>query len=103
MNALPPGPIGEPALRTLRRELAPALVENQRKGETAATPGVLFEEASFFLDPARFAIEQRRLFREMPLVACLSAELADTVRVLETRHRWQPFTGEGRQNSTKTE
>ena len=44
----------EPPLKTLRRELARALVENQRKGETALSPGVLFEDVPFYIDPARF-------------------------------------------------
>ena len=34
----------EPPLRTLRRELARDLVENQRKRETAVASGVLLEE-----------------------------------------------------------
>lgn len=65
----------EPPLRTLRRELARALVENQRRGETAISPSVLFEEVPFYVDAVRFAAEQRSFFRAMPLVACLSAEL----------------------------
>ncbi|MBW8755626.1 MAG: aromatic ring-hydroxylating dioxygenase subunit alpha [Sphingomonadales bacterium] len=77
MNALEPSLIGEPPLRTLRRELARDLVENQRRGETALAPGVLFEDVPFYLDAERFAREQQRLFREMPLVACLSADLPE--------------------------
>jgi phenylpropionate dioxygenase-like ring-hydroxylating dioxygenase large terminal subunit len=67
----------EPPLRALRRELAPDLVENARKGETAVAPGVLLEDVAFYRDPARFAGELQRLFREMPLVACLSADLPE--------------------------
>ncbi|MBW8753387.1 MAG: Rieske (2Fe-2S) protein, partial [Sphingomonadales bacterium] len=77
MNALEPSLIGEPPLRTLRRELARDLVENQRRGETALAPGVLFEDVPFYLDAERFAREQQRLFREMPLVACLAADLPE--------------------------
>ena len=69
--------VDEPALRTLRRELAPALVEMARKGETALAPGVRLEDVSFYLDEAQFAREQRTFFREMPLVACLSSELPE--------------------------
>lgn len=65
----------EPPLRTLRRELARALVDNQRRGQTAVAPGVLFEDVPFYIDPERFSQEQQALFRTMPLVACLSAEL----------------------------
>jgi nitrite reductase/ring-hydroxylating ferredoxin subunit len=67
----------EPPLRTLRRELAPDLVENERRGETAASPGVLLEDVSFYRDAGRFAEEHRRFFREMPLVACLSVDLPE--------------------------
>lgn len=67
----------EPALRTLRRELAPALVEMARKGETALATGVRLENLSFYLDKAQFAREQQIFFREMPLVACLSSELPE--------------------------
>ena len=67
----------EPPLKTLRRELARALVENQRKGETALSPGVLFEDVPFYIDPARFPREEQAFFRAMPLVACLSAELPE--------------------------
>ena len=64
-------------LQALRRSLAPALVDAARKGETAAAPGVLYEEIGFFIDPERFSREQSQLFRETPLVACLSSELRD--------------------------
>lgn len=67
----------EPALRTLRRELAQNLVENARRGETALSPAVIHEDVSFYRDPARFPDESRRFFREMPLVACLSAQLPE--------------------------
>lgn len=64
-------------LRALRRELAPGIVEMQRKGETAVAAGVLHEPASFFHDPAGFAREHQALFRQMPVVACLSAQLPE--------------------------
>lgn len=67
----------EPALRTLRRELAGPLVENVRRGETARSPGVLQEDISFYLDPARFTREQAALFRAMPIFACLSSDLPE--------------------------
>jgi nitrite reductase/ring-hydroxylating ferredoxin subunit len=67
----------EPPLRTLRRELARDLVENERQGTTALAPGVLFEDVPFYLDPARFLAERQKFFREMPLVACLSADLPE--------------------------
>lgn len=67
----------DPPLRVLRRELAPALVENVRKGETALSPDVLHEDVGFYRDPARFASEHQALFRDMPLVACLSSQLPE--------------------------
>jgi phenylpropionate dioxygenase-like ring-hydroxylating dioxygenase large terminal subunit len=70
-------PAAEPALRTLRRELARALVANAAKGETALSPGVLHEEPAFYLDAHRFEREHSALFRDMPLVACLSADLPE--------------------------
>lgn len=68
---------GEPALRTLRRELAPALVDMQRRGATATMPGARFDDVSFFTDPDQFARERQAFFRDTPLVACLSAELPE--------------------------
>jgi carnitine monooxygenase subunit len=67
----------EPALRALRRELAPPLVDMQRRGETAVMPGARHDDVSFFIDEAQFAREQQAFFRDMPLVACLSAELPE--------------------------
>jgi len=67
----------DPPLRALRRELAPALVENVRAGRTALAPEVLHEDVGFYRDPSRFASEQQALFREMPLVACLSSQLPE--------------------------
>jgi len=66
---------GDSPLRALRRELAPALVANVARGETALAPEVLHEDVGFYRDPARFVSEQQALFRELPLVACLSSQL----------------------------
>lgn len=67
----------DPPLRALRRELAPALVENVAKGQTAFAPEVMLEDVDYYRDPARFPSEMERLFREMPLVACFSSELPE--------------------------
>ena len=67
----------ETALRKLRRKLARGVVDLARKGETAVAPGVLHERVSFYLDPDMFAREQQKLFREMPVVACLSSDIAE--------------------------
>jgi hypothetical protein len=66
---------GDPPLRALRRKLAPALVANVAKGKTALAPQVLHEDVGFYRDPARFTAERQALFRSLPLVACLSADL----------------------------
>jgi carnitine monooxygenase subunit len=68
---------GEPPLRALRRELAPALVAMQRRGSTAMMPGARLDDVSFFVDPGQFTRELQAFFRDMPLVACLSAELPE--------------------------
>ncbi len=68
---------GEPPLRSLRRDLAPALVAMQRRGATAMAPGARLDDVSFFIDPDQYARERQAFFREMPLVACLSAELPE--------------------------
>lgn len=64
-------------LRSLRRRLARALVDNVRNGRTALAAGVLHEETSFYLDPDRFPREKQALFREFPLFASLSVELPE--------------------------
>jgi nitrite reductase/ring-hydroxylating ferredoxin subunit len=66
-----------PALRALRRRLAPALVDYARKNETAVAASVHHEDVAFYLDRSQFAREYRKFFREMPLVACLSADLPE--------------------------
>jgi phenylpropionate dioxygenase-like ring-hydroxylating dioxygenase large terminal subunit len=74
---LSPAGIPEPPLRALRRELAPALVAMQRRGETATMPGARLDDVAFFIDEAQYAREREAFFRNMPLVACLSSELPE--------------------------
>jgi phenylpropionate dioxygenase-like ring-hydroxylating dioxygenase large terminal subunit len=69
--------VEEPPLRALRRQLAPALVDMQRRGATARMAGVRHERVEFYLDEAQFVREQQAFFRDMPLVACLSSELPE--------------------------
>ena len=74
---LPADGHGETPLRALRRELAPALVDMQRRGATSTMPDARLDDVGFFIDPEQFAREQQRFFRSMPLVACLSSELPE--------------------------
>jgi nitrite reductase/ring-hydroxylating ferredoxin subunit len=69
--------VEESPLRALRRNLAPALVDMQRRGATATMPGVRHERVEFYLDETQFARERQMFFRGMPLVACLSSELPE--------------------------
>ncbi len=69
--------IADSPLRALRRQLAGPLVDLQRRGETALAQGVRHDEVAFFIDESQFAREQQKFFRDMPLVACLSAELPE--------------------------
>lgn len=73
----PAATAGESPLRALRRELAPALVEMQRRGTSAMSPAARLDDVSFFTGAEQFAREQQALFRDMPLVACLSSELPE--------------------------
>jgi nitrite reductase/ring-hydroxylating ferredoxin subunit len=67
----------ETPLCTLRRNLAPALVDMARRGSTALAPVTRLEDVAFYLNEAAFAREQLAFFRNMPLVACLSSQLPE--------------------------
>lgn len=47
-----------------------------QNGETHEAPGVMEVDVSFFQDPELFAREHQKLFRETPLLACLSTDIA---------------------------
>jgi nitrite reductase/ring-hydroxylating ferredoxin subunit len=64
-------------LRTLRRKLARGMIAHVKAGTTDLAPGVLHDDVTFYTDPELFARERQKLFRETPLVACLSSELAE--------------------------
>jgi len=66
----------EQVLHNLRRDLTRTMVEMARRGATHEAPGVMDVDVSFFLDPELFAREHKKLFRETPLLACLSADIA---------------------------
>ncbi len=67
----------ESVLHELRRDLTRTIVAMAKRGETHEADGVLEVDVSFFTDPNLFAREHRKLFREMPLLACLSNEIAE--------------------------
>jgi nitrite reductase/ring-hydroxylating ferredoxin subunit len=67
----------ETPLKQRRRALARTAVEYARRGATAEAPSVLQEDVRFFTDPALYAREFQKFFRETPLVACLSNELPE--------------------------
>lgn len=69
--------LDDKALHALRQRLAPALVDMQRRGETSVMPEMRQDDVAFYTDPARFERERQAYFRDMPLVACLSAELPE--------------------------
>jgi nitrite reductase/ring-hydroxylating ferredoxin subunit len=73
-EAEPVNPSDDP-LRRLRRKLARGLVDYARRKTMALAPGVMKENPAFFLDEGLFARERQELFRETPLVACLSNEV----------------------------
>lgn len=67
----------ETPLKERRRQLARELVEGLRNGVNAMAPRAGREDVSFYLDADMFAREQLTFFRETPLVACLSTDVAE--------------------------
>ncbi len=63
------------AMREVRRGLGRRLVEHRRQGTTDVSEGVMHNDASVYTDPARFEAEMTKMFRGMPVVACLSTDL----------------------------
>jgi nitrite reductase/ring-hydroxylating ferredoxin subunit len=64
-------------MREIRLRLAGRVAEHVRNDSGDIAPAVRHEPVSFYLDPELFAREQQKLFRETPLVACLSGELPE--------------------------
>ena len=63
-------------MHLIRRDLCRRAVEHARNGTTDMAPDVMHNDVSAYIDPDRFALEQQKLFREMPQVVCLSTDLA---------------------------
>ncbi len=67
----------EKVLRDLRYRLTRQIVAMAKQGLTHEAPGVMDVDASFFLDRQLFAREHQKLFRETPLMVCLSTQLPE--------------------------
>lgn len=71
-----PDPV-ETSLKDVRRNLFRRILDCAERGETALAPQVMFLDIAAYLDPDIFEIEHRKLFRELPQVACLSTDLPE--------------------------
>ncbi len=67
----------EQVLRELRTDLTRRIVDYAKAGTTHLAPGVMDVDISFFMDRELFDREYQTLFRETPLVACLSTDLPE--------------------------
>lgn len=65
------------AMREIRLKLSRRIAEYAKNGKTDQAPDVLLEDVSFFTDPEMFAREQQKLFRETPIVACLTQDVPE--------------------------
>ena len=65
------------AMRELRLKLARRIVEYAKNGTTDQAPDILQEDVSFYTDPEMYAREFRKLFRETPIVACLTKDVPE--------------------------
>jgi nitrite reductase/ring-hydroxylating ferredoxin subunit len=63
------------AMHQVRLELCRRLVEHARNRTTDVADGVMFNDVSVYTDPDRYEAEMQKLFRGMPIVACLSTDL----------------------------
>lgn len=62
-------------MRQVREELGRRLLEHARNKTTDVSEGVMFNDVSVYTDPARFDAEMTKMYRGMPVVACLSSDL----------------------------
>ncbi|HVN02406.1 MAG TPA: aromatic ring-hydroxylating dioxygenase subunit alpha [Caulobacteraceae bacterium] len=67
----------EERLHETRLGLGRRIVEHIRNGSSDLAEGPMRNDASVYTDPVRHAAERRRLFRETPLVACLSNDIRE--------------------------
>jgi nitrite reductase/ring-hydroxylating ferredoxin subunit len=69
--------IPEHSLRDVRRNLFRRILDFMRDGETALADEVMYLDIAAYRDPEQFEKEFKRLFRELPQVACLSTDLPE--------------------------
>jgi phenylpropionate dioxygenase-like ring-hydroxylating dioxygenase large terminal subunit len=66
--------LNEP-LKAARRQLCRRAIEHAARGTTDLAPHVMRNDVRVYTDAAHFTLEQQKLFREMPIVVCLAADL----------------------------
>jgi nitrite reductase/ring-hydroxylating ferredoxin subunit len=62
-------------MHQVRLDLCRRLVEHARNHTTDVAAGVMFNRVSAYTDPQRYEAEMQKMFRGMPVVACLSTDL----------------------------
>lgn len=69
--------VPEHSLADVRHNLFRRILDYARDGRTALSDQVMFLDIAAYCDAEKFAAEYRKLFREMPQVACLSTDLPE--------------------------
>jgi phenylpropionate dioxygenase-like ring-hydroxylating dioxygenase large terminal subunit len=64
-------------LHQTRLGLGRRIVEHIRRGTSDLAPAAMRNDVSVYTDPARHAAERQVLFRETPVIACLSNEIRE--------------------------
>lgn len=67
----------EHSLKDVRRNLFRRILDYAGDGHTALSDSVMYLDIKAYLDAAIYQAEHRKLFREMPQVACLSTDLPE--------------------------
>lgn len=65
------------SMREVRRHLFRRVLEHAKAGTTDLARDVMHVDASTYFDPQQFEAERSRLFRETPLLVCLSCDLPE--------------------------
>lgn len=71
------GQVPEASLKDVRRNLFRRILDCVMAGRTALAPQMMYLNIEAYLDADMHEVEQRKLFREMPQVACLSTDLPE--------------------------